>query len=129
KQRTRDGRGGNEQDHRRIEHPRLVLMRGWPPALQRLIVELSRLPGIGEKTASRLALHILDQESAFAERLAAALVTIKDEVRRCSQCNGLSEEALCDICTDPTRDKHLVCVVQSVADQLAIERTGTFNAQ
>lgn len=104
-------------------------MRGWPPALQRVIAELSRLPGIGEKTASRLALYILDQESAFAERLADALTAIKDEVRRCAQCNGLSEDVLCDICTDPTREKHLVCVVQSVADQLAIERTGAFNAQ
>lgn len=104
-------------------------MRGWPPALRRLIAELSRLPGIGEKTASRLALYIFDQEAEFSEKLAAALLAVKDEVRRCTRCQGLSEEPLCDICSDPTRDPHLLCVVQSVADQLAIERTGTFNAQ
>lgn len=104
-------------------------MRGWPPALRRLIAELSRLPGIGEKTASRLALYIFDQEGSFADNLAAALVAVKTEVRRCTRCQGLSEGPLCEICADPTRDTHLLCVVQSVADQLAIERTGAFHAQ
>lgn len=105
------------------------MSRGWPPALRRLIGELSRLPGIGEKTAGRLALFILDQDSGFAADLSSALLAVKDEIRRCSRCNGLSEHALCDICEDPHRDQHVLCIVQSVADQLAIERTGEYHAQ
>ncbi len=104
-------------------------MQGWPPALRRLISELSRLPGIGEKTAGRLALHIFDQDESFAVNLSSAIVAAKREVHRCERCGGLSEQQLCEICSDPTRDPHLLCVVQSVADQLAIERTGSFDAQ
>lgn len=104
-------------------------MRGWPPALRRLIGELSRLPGIGEKTAGRLALYILDQDPSFASDLSSALLAVKTEIRRCTRCHGLSEGELCDICSDTTRDSSLLCVVQSVADQLAIERTGEFHAQ
>src|SRR5690625_3327626 len=103
-------------------------MRGWPPALRRLIAELSRLPGIGEKTASRVALFIFDQEGSFAENLAAALLAVKDEVRRCTRCRGLGEGPLCEICSDPTLDTNLSCVVQSVADQVAFERTGAVHA-
>lgn len=101
-------------------------MRGTPPALRRLIGELSRLPGIGEKTAGRLALYILDQPSSFADALAESLQRLKEEVRRCEQCGGLSEAPVCEICSDPSRDSATLCVVQSVADQLAIERTGEY---
>lgn len=104
-------------------------MRGWPPALRRLVGELSRLPGIGEKTAGRLALYILDQDVQFAAALSSALLAVKSEIQRCTRCNGLSEGELCEICEDSSRDPHLLCVVQSVADQLAIERTGEFHAQ
>lgn len=104
-------------------------MRGWPPALRRLVGELSRLPGIGEKTAGRLALFILDQDASFVQALSDAVLAVKAEVQRCERCNGLSEGPRCEICEDSTRDPHLLCVVQSVADQLAIERTSEYHAQ
>lgn len=104
-------------------------MRGWPPALRRLVGELSRLPGIGEKTAGRLALYILDQDADFSRGLASALTALKEEVQRCERCNGLSEGPRCELCEDTTRDRRVLCVVQSVADQLAIERTAEYHGQ
>ena len=104
-------------------------MHGTPPALRRLISELARLPGIGEKTAGRLALFVLDQPSTFAHGLAAALTRLGDEVRRCSECGGLAEGDRCEICLDDARDPATLCVVQSIADQLAIERTGEYQGR
>lgn len=104
-------------------------MRATPPALRRLIGELSRLPGIGEKTAGRLALFILDQPATFTDGLADALVRLKTEVRRCEICGGLAESPRCEICSDPQRDESTLCVVQSIADQLAIERTGEYRGR
>lgn len=104
-------------------------MRGTPPALRRLIGELSRLPGIGEKTAGRLALYILDQPSSFSDGLADALIRLKEEIRRCEECSGLAEGPRCSICSDPSRDAGTICVVQSIADQLAIERTAEYQGR
>ena len=96
----------------------------YPPAIKRLIEELKRLPGIGEKNAQRLAFHLLDASSDRAQALASAMVKMKETVRHCDRCFNLTENQLCDICLDPTRSGGLLCVVQSPRDLLAIEGTG-----
>ncbi len=98
----------------------------WPESISELVNQLSRLPGIGEKTATRLAFFVLDQDAAYADDLAGALVTVKAKIRRCSACGSLGEEELCDICTAPERDRTSMCIVESFADLVAIERTGEF---
>src|SRR5215469_16486718 len=92
------------------------------PSMQRLIEELKQLPGIGEKTATRLAFHVLHADHSFAANLAQALLSVKEESRLCSRCFGLTEEDPCAICTDPRRRPEEVCVVEDPADLLAFER-------
>lgn len=104
-------------------------MRTWPRALTRLVNELSRLPGIGEKTATRMAMVILDRDRDYAASLGQALFELHDNVQRCQVCNALSEEDVCAICADDERDPSLLCVVQSYGDLVAIERTGTFGGR
>ena len=101
----------------------------YPPAIKRLIEELKRLPGIGEKNAQRLAFHLLDASSDRAQALASAMVKMKETVRHCDRCFNLTENQLCDICLDPTRSGGLLCVVQSPRDLLAIEGTGQFRGR
>jgi recombination protein RecR len=97
-----------------------------PPALERLIESLGRLPGIGKKTATRLALTILRRPSAQAIELAAALSELHSAIRLCSCCFTFSESDPCAVCADPKRNSELVCVVEQPGDLLAIEKTGTF---
>lgn len=97
-----------------------------PPALERLIESLGRLPGIGKKTATRLALTILRRPSAQAIELAAALSELHSAIRLCSCCFTFSETDPCAVCSDPKRSSELVCVVEQPGDLLAIEKTGTF---
>src|SRR5215813_14736204 len=92
------------------------------PSMARLIQALTRLPGIGEKTASRLAFHILRTEREYAQALADALLAVKDETRLCSVCFALTEADPCPLCTDPTRAADTICVVEEPADLLAVER-------
>ena len=92
------------------------------PALARLVQELGKLPGIGEKTATRLALFILGADRAYAENLAEAIWAVKAETSYCQECFGLAEGELCPVCRDPQRGEELICVVEEPADQLAIER-------
>ncbi|TMA58243.1 MAG: recombination protein RecR [Deltaproteobacteria bacterium] len=92
------------------------------PALARLVQELGKLPGIGEKTATRLALFILGADRAYAENLAEAIWAVKTETSYCQECFGLAEGELCPVCRDPQRGEELICVVEEPADQLAIER-------
>jgi recombination protein RecR len=104
-------------------------MTYYPASILNLIKNISRLPGIGEKTAERLALHLLRIPRKEAEALAQSIVNIKDKVRRCDQCYGLSDEELCKICSDPARDASLLCVVEQPADMVALEQSGAFRGR
>src|SRR5512136_1049146 len=97
--------------------------------IARLVKELARLPGIGEKTAQRLAFHVLDAGPAYAEALAAALVGAVRDVRFCSSCQTLTDRDPCTICTDPRRDPRLLCVVEGVPDLVAVERTHEYRGR
>jgi recombination protein RecR len=94
-----------------------------PPALDRLVQSFSALPGIGAKTATRLALTILRRSPSEAREMAGALANLHASIRLCSQCMAFSETDPCSVCADPRRDASLVCVVEQPADLLAIEKT------
>ncbi len=98
----------------------------FPPALERLIKNLSRLPGIGEKTATRLALHILRWPKELAGELADSINVLHDRIRLCSSCFTFSEQNPCPVCADPKRDTSTICVVEEPGDLLAMEKTGVF---
>ena len=95
-------------------------------AIDDLATELSRLPGIGRKTALRLTYHLLRQSRDQTKRLAEALLTLGERVRPCAQCFNLTEDELCSICRDPRRDASTICVVEQASDIGAIERAGEF---
>jgi recombination protein RecR len=95
-------------------------------ALQELIEEFARLPGIGRKTAQRLALHVLKQPRDSVVRMAKAMVGVKDRVRYCSSCWNITETDPCAICSSPKRDRNMLCVVEEPNDVLAIEKTNDF---
>jgi recombination protein RecR len=97
--------------------------------IQRLVRELARLPGIGEKTATRLAFHILRRPEGQVRELASALVDVIDKIRTCSVCMNLTEADPCAQCADPRRDPRVVCVVASPADLIAIDRAGEFRGR
>lgn len=97
-----------------------------PPALARLIQDLSRLPGIGKKTASRLAMHIMRSPAEEARALAASLAELHNAVKLCSRCFVFSETDPCRICSDHSRSQGVVCVVEGPDDLLAIEKTGAY---
>jgi recombination protein RecR len=99
------------------------------PSMTRLIQELARLPGIGEKTAMRLAFHILRADRDYAQALADALLAVKDETRLCSVCFALTESDPCPLCRDPQRVSEVICVVEEPADLLAIERVREFRGR
>jgi recombination protein RecR len=94
-----------------------------PAPLARLVAELSRLPGIGRRTAQRLAFHLLRTEDGEAEALAAAIREVKEKVGLCEVCFNLSEGPICRICADTSREQGLICVVEEPADVIPIERT------
>jgi recombination protein RecR len=98
-----------------------------PEALERLIQELSRLPGIGPKTAQRLAFHLLRVDGVRAEALAAAVLDVKARIGYCERCYNIAEGPLCAICASPRRDPSVLCVVESAFDVLAVERTSEFS--
>lgn len=98
-------------------------------AIDTLATELSRLPGIGRKTALRLTYHLLKQGPEQSRRLADALRTLGDRVRPCERCSNLTEEPLCAICRDPRRDPHLLCAVEEASDIGAIERAAEFRGR
>jgi recombination protein RecR len=97
-----------------------------PASAETLVRELARLPGVGQRTAQRLAFHLLRAPEGEALALADAIRSVKERIRFCSRCYGLAEADLCDICSDPRRDTSLVCVVEAPADTLPIERTAAF---
>lgn len=99
---------------------------GLPKPVSRLIDELSKLPGIGEKNATRLAFHILRTKDEYTARLAQAIIDTKKGVKACSGCFNISTEDPCDICTDPSRNRDVVCVVEEPLDLIAIEKSNEF---
>ncbi|MGD2150760.1 MAG: recombination mediator RecR [Desulfobacterales bacterium] len=101
-------------------------MSHYPPSILKLIKSLSRLPGIGEKTAERLAMHILRAPRSEAERLSNNIIEVKNKIKLCSICFGLSDSDICNICSDRTRTPSILCVVEQPADMVAIEKSGAF---
>lgn len=100
-----------------------------PDPLNRLVAALARLPGIGEKTAQRLAFHLLRAPPEYAAELSTAINDVVSKVKLCTRCFSLTEQALCGFCTDERRDERVLCVVEGVADLMAIERTREFKGR
>lgn len=96
-------------------------------AIQKLLDELERLPGIGPKSAQRIAYWILNEDRIDATRLAQAIIEVKDTVHFCTRCFNYAQDDLCDICASPKRDQNIICVVSEPRDIPPIERTGTFS--
>jgi recombination protein RecR len=97
------------------------------PAVENLVTQLTKLPGIGRRTAQRLAFHILSTRPEDALELARAIEDVKSRVRFCGECGNLTEEELCSVCADPRRDRSVICVVEDPRDIVAIERTREYN--
>lgn len=95
--------------------------------LEKAVNEFSKLPGIGPKTAMRLVLHLLRQETAEVEAFGQAVITLKHEIKYCRVCHNISDEDVCRICSNPRRDATTVCVVESIQDVMAIENTQQFH--
>ena len=96
------------------------------PALEQVIHELSKLPSVGTKTAQRLAFHLLQAPREDAEALARSILELRERVRFCGECYNLSETEQCPICSDPRRDRTLLCIVEGPSNLLALERTRAF---
>jgi len=101
----------------------------YPSSIQDLIRNIARLPGIGEKTAERLTMHLLRAPRREVEKLAQSILNIKDNVQFCTGCFALSDSELCSICSDTARDPCLLCVVEQPADMVAIEKSGAFGGR
>lgn len=104
-------------------------MQLMPPALAGLIDDLGRLPGIGKKTATRLALYLVRRPPSEARNLARSLASLHEHIRLCSNCFAFSESDPCVVCADPKRTPQLICVVEGPADMLAVEKAGVFRGQ
>lgn len=98
-----------------------------PESLLQLVTLLKRLPGVGEKSARRMAFYIIQQPASFSEELAASLHGLKDRLYECSQCGNITDVDPCAICTDPFREKNILCVVESAEDLLSMEQAGIYN--
>jgi len=88
--------------------------------------ELSKLPGIGKRTAMRLALHLLKQDSSFSNQLGNSIISMRNNIQFCKRCHNISDHELCEICSNPRRNEQIVCVVEDIRDVMAIENTGQF---
>lgn len=100
----------------------------YPSALlEKAVSEFAKLPGIGRKTALRLVLHLLREDTASVDSLASALTKMRHEVQFCESCHNISDSKLCPICSDKRRDSSLICVVENVQDVMAVENTQQFN--
>ena len=102
-------------------------MKDYPRQLEILINELSKLPGVGEKSAQRLAFHILDKDEKQVEALAESMLNAKRQLKHCSICGNLTDSDPCKICSDPGRRKDLICVVETPRDLMAMERIRDYN--
>ena len=101
----------------------------YPPPLEKLIEQFSRLPGIGQKSAARIALYVLKSDRELAENLASALVEVKDQIRLCSVCFNLTDNDPCSICRDQSRANGVLCIVEGPGELLAIEESGVFKGR
>jgi recombination protein RecR len=101
----------------------------YPGSIKTLISNLSRLPGIGRKTAERLAMYILQQPEDHADQLAKSIVDLKRKLRLCLRCFALSDDAFCRICSNPARETGVICVVEQPADMASIEKSGAFDGR
>ena len=104
-------------------------MKSLPNSAKKLIQEFSNLPGIGKKTAQRLTFYILQIEKEKVSSLSAALLDIKEKIHNCRVCNGITEDKICSICTDPNRDCNIICVVENSHDIIVFEKTNGFNGR
>jgi recombination protein RecR len=100
--------------------------RVFSPSVENLVAQLTRLPGVGSRTAQRLAFHILQRPKDEALALAAALEEVKERVRFCRECGNLTEEEVCSICADARRDHSVICVVEQPVDVVSVERTAEY---
>lgn len=100
-----------------------------PHSLSKLINELSKLPGIGEKSATRLAFYILKAPLSYAHNLSSALLEVKNKVQLCSRCFHFTQESLCEFCSNDQRSEQILCIVEEPADLLAIESSKTFGGK
>ena len=94
--------------------------------VENAVSELSRLPGIGKKTALRLALHLLKKDKAISDNLGNAIIEMRNNIRFCKECHNISDSETCEICSNEKRDKETICVVEDVRDVMAIENTGQY---
>lgn len=101
-------------------------MNYYPASIRNLIRQIAKLPGIGEKTAERLALHFLKASPRYAEQLAQSILEVKERTRSCTRCHAWSDEAVCHICQDSSRHIGQLCVVEQPGDMVAIEKSGAF---
>jgi recombination protein RecR len=104
-------------------------MSHYPPSILNLIQHIAKLPGIGEKTAERLTMHILRSPRSEVEQLSNSIIAAKENIRLCKQCFGLSDDDICQICSNPARDAGLLCVVEQPADMVAMEKSGAFKGR
>ncbi|WP_408955285.1 recombination mediator RecR [Natroniella sp. ANB-PHB2] len=102
-------------------------MKYYPQPLAELIGQLTKLPGIGPKTAQRLAFYILNMEKSVVDQLGESILEVKDKLTYCSSCHNLTQNDPCYICKDSKRNKELICVVENVKDIIAMEKTGEYN--
>jgi recombination protein RecR len=96
------------------------------PSVENLVTQLTKLPGIGRRTAQRLAFHILSTQAEDALALSRAIDDVKARVRFCRECGNLTEDELCDVCADARRDRSVICVVEQPVDVVSVERTGEY---
>lgn len=94
--------------------------------LKNVVGEFTRLPGIGQKTALRLALHLLKQPPEIANALGESILKLRSDIKYCTSCNNISDTEICGICSNPKRDHNMLCIVEDIRDMLAIENTGQF---
>ena len=104
-------------------------MASLPKPIEALVAELNRLPGIGPRSAERLALHLIQANSSVSSRLAEVLVSARKQIVECNECGGLAEKSPCAICSNPSRDEQLICVVERAVDILNVEKSGSFRGK
>ena len=104
-------------------------MASLPKPIEALVAELNRLPGIGPRSAERLALHLIQADSSVSSRLAEVLVSARKQIVECDECGGLAEKSPCAICSNPSRDEQLICVVERAVDILNVEKSGSFRGK
>jgi recombination protein RecR len=104
-------------------------MQSYSPPLEKLIKQLSRLPGIGQKSATRVALYILNNKDDLAENLASSLIEVKEKIKFCPICFNFTDNEPCSICRDSNRANGVICIVEGPGDQLAIEESDTFKGR